>query len=464
PLVLPRDGGRAVQVRISAPDDSGRRAFSVHSRADNGDGWTRHAGGTLTADTSTADFDLAQWPPEGATALDIDALYPSLAERGLTYGPAFRGLRAAWRRGDEVFAEVALPEAEETKGFGIHPALLDATLHAVGAGGLLPDSSGQAMLPFAWSGVALRALGASSLRCRLRKAGGDGIAFEAVDPFGTPVISLDSLVFRPVTAEQLVAGRSGSLDSLYRVDWAAVEAADTDPGTVDGAIIGAIGAAGLETLGFGTFPDLAAVADSGEVPATVLAQVDADPAPDDLARHTSETVLTTLALLQEWLGNERFADSRLVFVTRQAVATEPGDDVPGLANAALRGLVRSAQSENPDRFTLLDLDDDASSVAAVPVALASGEPELAVRAGAVHRARLASAASGGSLVPPADSPSWRLDSGDGGTLEDLCLIATDDATRPLGVGEVRVGVRASGLNFRDVLISLGMYPGQALIG
>src|SRR4029077_6521863 len=96
--------------------------------------------------------------------------YEALADRGYGYGPAFRGLRAAWRRGDEVFAEVALPAdaAAEAAAFGIHPALLDAALHVAGlAGGDGAKEPSDARLPFTWNGVSLRAAGASSLRVRL---------------------------------------------------------------------------------------------------------------------------------------------------------------------------------------------------------------------------------------------------------------------------------------------------------
>src|SRR5581483_2008354 len=103
---------------------------------------------------------------------------------------SFRGLRAAWRRGTDVFAEVALPPeaAASARRFGLHPALFDAALHAAGlAGGAAPAdadpgagaragadrgavaSSGAgaaARMPFAWTGVSLYAAGAAVLRVR----------------------------------------------------------------------------------------------------------------------------------------------------------------------------------------------------------------------------------------------------------------------------------------------------------
>ena len=51
-----------------------------------------------------------------------------------------------------------------------------------------------------------------------------------------------------------------------------------------------------------------------------------------------------------------------------------------------------------------------------------------------------------------------------GTLDGLALAACPEAAAPLGAGQVRVAVRAAGVNFRDVLVGLGMYPGGAVMG
>ena len=54
--------------------------------------------------------------------------------------------------------------------------------------------------------------------------------------------------------------------------------------------------------------------------------------------------------------------------------------------------------------------------------------------------------------------------GAGGALEDLEVVEDRSGERVLGAGEVRVAVRAAGVNFRDVLIALGMYPGEVAVG
>ncbi|WP_037633330.1 type I polyketide synthase, partial [Streptomyces griseolus] len=110
---------------------------------------------------------------------------------------------------------------------------------------------------------------------------------------------------------------------------------------------------------------------------------------------------TLLALLRDWLADERLTGSKLVLVTAGAVPVT-GDDVPDPALAALWGLVRSAQTENPGRFVLLDLDAHAIPPAVLAEALASGEPQLAIRAGAVHIARLARV----PLAATGRTPGW----------------------------------------------------------
>ncbi|KND25300.1 type I polyketide synthase, partial [Streptomyces acidiscabies] len=194
PLVLSERGAVQVQVMVGAPAESGRRAVSVYSRPEESAeaGWTQHAGGTLASEsTVSAGAELTVWPPVDAVAVPVDGFYEDLAGTGYGYGPAFQGVQAVWRRGEEVFAEVRLPDevAERAGEFGIHPALFDAALHA--AVFLSGDVEGG--LPVAWSGVSLHASGARSLRVRLSVAGDGGLCLNAADDTGTPVLSVDSL-------------------------------------------------------------------------------------------------------------------------------------------------------------------------------------------------------------------------------------------------------------------------------
>ncbi|MEV4383593.1 SDR family NAD(P)-dependent oxidoreductase [Streptosporangium sp. NPDC049644] len=408
PLVLGEDDAVAVQVWVGAAEESGSRSVSVYSRlADAAEEvpWVRHATGTLSTGTLPAvPFDAAVWPPAGATAIELEGLYDELATRGLEYGPAFQGLRAAWRRDGEIFAEVRLPErVSEADSFGVHPALLDAALHAVSFIGL--DAAAGTRLPFSWDEVCLHAAGASVLRVRLTKTGGDAVSLNAMDATGAPVLSARSVVLRPISTEQLTIsdGRGAGQDTLFRVEWAAaggLPEADRVPVAVLGpdtlGIAAALRAAGDVVP---VHADLPALAEAGPVPAVVLAEVVSESAAG-VVESAHALTAHVLHLLQRWLAEERYADSRLVFVTRGAVATDAGEVVADLPAAGVWGLLRSAQSENPGRFVLVDMDQDQDQASlsalldALPGVLTSGEPQTAVREGEVRVPRLARVASG----------------------------------------------------------------------
>ncbi|WP_425484978.1 SDR family NAD(P)-dependent oxidoreductase, partial [Amycolatopsis anabasis] len=374
PLVLGADSAVQVQLSVGVPDGTGRRTVTVYSREEDGfEGeWTRHATGVLATATSGEGTDLSVWPPEGARRLELDGFYDRLTESGFGYGPVFQGLRAAWRRGDEIFAEVALPEGARADAarFGLHPGLLDAALHAMG---LEPSGgAGGGRLPFAWTGVRLFASGASSLRVRLSAASGDAVAIAVADGSGAPVASVDALVLRPVTAQQLDGAKGRAHRNLFRVDWDTA----TTTSTVDvpeprelAAVLGSV-AAGDE------LPDVVAVSVNG-------------------AAGAEATTARVLELVKAWLAADR--DSRLVFVTRGAVAVSADAEVTDLGASAVWGLVRAAQSEHPDRFTLVDVDAESA-----PIVVGS-EPQVAVRGGRALVPRLVRARE---LAQPAAEVSF----------------------------------------------------------
>ncbi|MFI0742937.1 SDR family NAD(P)-dependent oxidoreductase [Streptomyces sp. NPDC021100] len=390
PLVLPEHGDVHTQLVVEAPDASGDRAFSIHSRSEDtlGDGvWVRHASGTLgTVSPGDGGATLGVWPPEGAEPLPVEGLYERYAEGGLVYGPVFRGLRVAWRSGDEVFAEVALPDGVSVDGFGVHPAVLDAALHAVGLTGV----GERAGLPFAWSGVELHATGASALRVRVSPLGEGAVGLEVADATGRPVVSVERLDVRPISEEQLAQARAEYHDSLYRVDWTPVPAPARVPAgtwTVAGPDASAWSRV-LAEAGQVTSAEAApGLPDAGTTDVVVLPAV-AEGTGDDEAGAARERTHRMLADLQSWLADERFAGSTLVVVTRGA-APAGATEVTDLAGAAVGGLVRSAQAENPGRIVLVDTDGTDASLAALPRALATGEEYLAVRDGELSVPRLA---------------------------------------------------------------------------
>ncbi|MGC0319294.1 SDR family NAD(P)-dependent oxidoreductase, partial [Kitasatospora acidiphila] len=344
---------------------------------------------------------LSAWEwPSAGEPLDVDGLYDSLSVLGYEYGPAFQGVTAAWRVGDTVYAEVELP-AEEP--FALHPALLDAALHPMA---FLTDRTG---LPFAFTGVAIRPAGRRTLRVRLSATGPDTYTVAVADPDGTPVAVITSLTVRDAAAVP---------DSLYALDWVPFESAST-----------------------------------GGDPADLVVYEVPGPEPEaDTVEAAYESARSVLAVIREHLAGER---TRLAVVTRNAVAAAPGD-VVGLHHSMVWGLVRSAQVEHPDRFVLVDADPtwDPALIAG------TDEPELAVRQGALRVPRLVRVGAG--LTPPPGT--WRLEDTGTGSIDDLALVPRPELMEPLGPGQVRIAMRAAGLNFRDVLIALGVYPGEALMG
>ncbi|MEU4924884.1 type I polyketide synthase, partial [Streptomyces parvus] len=386
PLVLPERGGVQVRVSLSETDDSGQRTVQVHSRAeDAGPGveWTRHVSGRLAPEVAHADFELVQWPPAGAVLVEnaaegtaesaAERAYRELEETGYGYGPAFRGLSRVWTRGEEVFAEVVLPdEAGGPDGFGVHPALIDACFHA---GVFRTDTAGQEqklVLPFAWNDVRIFAVGATALRVHLSFDGPDVVSLRVADTAGVPVASVGAVIARPVATEQLRAGAGSdwSRDVLFGLEW--TEVALSQP--VSTPAIPVVQSAA----------DVTALAVSGSTEEAATADLTARAG----GAGAQELTAWTLSLVQAWLTEPALEESRLVVVT-----PSPADP----AVAAVWGLVRTAQAEHPDRFVLVATDDRDTARQALPGILASGEPQLALREKAVLVPRLVRAMDVGGV-------------------------------------------------------------------
>ncbi|MFD4636357.1 type I polyketide synthase [Lentzea sp. NPDC058436] len=418
PVLPGAEGSLALQVVVGDADEEGRRPVSVHSRhrdATSGQAWVRNADGWLRP-TSTADHWVpGEWPPSGAESVALDDFYPRLADAGFDYGPQFQGLRAAWRRGDEVFAEVALPDAG-TDGFTIHPALLDAALHTLF---LAPGAEESAALPFSWSGVSLHATGARTLRVRLTGSDGNSGTLSAVDDAGQPVISVESIATRPVTAEQL--RNADAPENLYAVEWQSRPARGSAPWT-----------------------DHADLPAEGDVEGHVVFSATSG---DDPVADTHRLTASVLAVLRTWLEDDRFASATLV--VRTSGATDPAEPCP--AAAAVWGLVRSAQSENPGRVVLFD-----GPAESVGEAVATGEPQVALHGGELVVPRLVPAAASDDLTAW-DPDGTVLISGGTGDLGALAArhLVTEHGVRHL-VLTSRRGIEAPGAaDLHDELTALG---------
>ena len=454
PLALEDGDAYEIQVSVDEPDELGRRSVQIHSRpridSDQGDfmaeTWTLHATGTLAAEperhadglderraSERAALLCGVWPPEGAQALQVENLYEHIVGLGFEYGEVFQGVRAAWRQGEYLLAEVSLPEHEQEQAaaFAIHPALLDAALHTVALRSVDENSgwkldtdplvgADMAHLLFSWRGVELHRMGARGLRVCLALDREDHLSMTIADGDGALVASIDSLVTREISREQLALVARSEETSLFHIDWTTLPVAASQPKIDRVAVVGfeshapsieALRAAGVlveVNEGFGSL--LKSRAEVKETPQVVLINCCTGEGvernvEDEFANGLVELGLPesahraakdVLKYLQEWLGEDRLAGSRCVVVTTGAVMTAPDDTVVSVASSAIWGIGRSAQTENPGRLMLVDLDRREEAwrelPAAVAAALALEESQIAIRGGEVLVPRVINAA------------------------------------------------------------------------
>ncbi len=376
PLLIPEQGAVQLQVRVESTDESqasgeDRRELAIYSRpeasAEEEPGeWICHATGTLTSGALTTAEPLLSWPPQGAEPIEVDSLYARLAKLGIEYGPAFQGLTAAWRDGNEIYAEVSLDQAQasEASRFAIHPALLDAAFHAALESVMDGDKP---VLPFTWSGIAISAAGVSDLRVVLRREG-NSIRLDAFDEQGAHLLSVDGVVGRELDPTSL--GKADVSRSLYRLEWQETSEVASVGEATDG--------------------------DSTQATTQLLHLTDLDFEPsDDLAATARAATQSALQYIQTWLADEEREAERLVLLTEGAIAVS-GEESPDPAAAALWGLIRSAQSEHPGSFALIDTDGSASEIALEQaIATSTEEPQLALREGKLFVPRLVPAEPSG---------------------------------------------------------------------
>ncbi len=487
PVVIPERGALQLQVCVGEPEESGGRPVSIHTRLEGSGGepegeWVRHATGTLAPQmvgdavvtASVEQLSGGVWPPVGAQPLDLDGFYDRVADLGLEYGPVFQGLTGAWRDGEDFYAEVSLSEDHEQQAssFVVHPALLDSALHVGLAVFDHNRASSGVRLPFSFSGVEVSGFGASALRVSLSVVGSDRVSLLVADQGSGLVASVESLMVREVSSPSL---GSGAVDSaLLGVEWSSVEAYVEAPlmgevgvlGSPDYALAEYLTGAGCAVRTYGDLPSLARSLEEDVVMPRVVVVDLAEVSEVDCVGGALEVLHGTtggvLGLLRGWLAEERFSDACLVLLSRCAVAARAGETVSGLGQSGIWGLVRSAQTEAPGRFAVVDVDG-VEGMAGALAAVLDGEPGVVVRGGAVLVPRVGGV-GGGLVVPEGVGGGWRLEADGDGSLEGLGLVSCEVAGEVLGEGQVRVGVRAGGVNFRDVLIALGMYPGAGRVG
>ncbi|HEV7161830.1 MAG TPA: SDR family NAD(P)-dependent oxidoreductase, partial [Solirubrobacteraceae bacterium] len=405
PLLLEARGSVQIQLKLSSADAAGRRELTIHSRAERSHedeveeaGWTHHASGVIgAAGLDVAGDELAPelrrfaeapWPPPGAVELESDELYEQLAELGYRYGPSFQGLRRAWTVDGDLYAEVELDGdlAAEVPRFRTHPALFDAAFHVALQDGLRHQGDrARVYLPFTYTGVRLhQGGGANGWRVRLTSDGEGELTLQALDCDGAPVVSIDAVEGRPVKLEKLVKSTQAE-DMLFELQWVpAGTAADSELAAV---ALGDVALPGVELERFVDLPGLADAIDAGtQAPQVVFVGCERQGDPELVASATANTH-RALAQVQAFLADERFAGARLVFVTERALSTARAD-APELSQSPLVGLVRSACSEYPERFGLIDHDGTDVSLGELLGALTGGDAQLAWRQGRLLVPRL----------------------------------------------------------------------------
>ncbi|MFE7278681.1 beta-ketoacyl synthase N-terminal-like domain-containing protein [Streptomyces sp. NPDC057623] len=416
PLVLPEQDGVQVRVGLGRPDESGARSAQIHSRPQNaapGTPFTRHATARLTPEAPAPDFDLTRWPPTGAAPIE-------------NAGPALYGLGTVWSHGTDRYAEVTLSDGtDRTEGYGLHPALLSACLHAAGlrgdvaetdeatgangageafrAGGGVQAGDRAGTLPVRWNDVHLYADRATALRVHLTPQGPDTYGLRLADGTGKPVGSVGSVVTRPydssVDRGEVSATAPGH---LYRLDWTPIPLTGGRTATGTAPVTAAV------TAAVTCAEDVRAVAEADGLPGVLLLEVNGDGAGD--ADGVRELATRVLDVVGACLAEPRLRDTPLLAVTRRAVATTDDEDIADLPAAAAVGLLHSVQAEHPGRVVLIDADDSTRSpatglpslAAVLPELLSAGELHVAVREGTFLAPRLAPTGpgSGERLLDP----------------------------------------------------------------
>ncbi|WNF00876.1 SDR family NAD(P)-dependent oxidoreductase [Streptomyces luomodiensis] len=370
PLSLSPGTEIALQVVVGPSDDAGDRPVSIHACGDGERTWTEHARGTLShADDSgagTSGSETMAWPPADAVAVDLTDGYERLAALGYQYGPTFMGLRAAWRLGDDLYADVALPDdvRDSATAHLLHPALFDAALHALALqAGPVPDDT--IPLPFSWSRVTVRSAGAVALRAHLAPIGDEQVRITLTEADGALVAQVDTLELRKTPLSRLVTPTRPH-DSWYVVDWVPLPVPD-------------------EAYEPPRSPS--------ETPALLLRR-STEPEPADRLPATAESeVSAVLDQVKARLAAEDDNEPPLAVVTSQAIAVDGHETDLDLCHAPVWGLLRSAQTEHPGRIVLVDVDDwaDAPIAIATATAAVNDEPQLALRRGRFFAPRLAAA-------------------------------------------------------------------------
>jgi acyl transferase domain-containing protein/NADPH-dependent curcumin reductase CurA/acyl carrier protein len=467
PMVMPEQGALRVQVLVTE-EASGLQA-NVYSQAERAAGtsdWRLHCTAEVRRATIavTAPIDLASIRARCTEPIDIAQAYVAFEASGLDYGPSFQGMRACFRGPVEALAEVSLPAGMEAEKYGVHPALLDAAFHAVAS---LSRGADDLLLPFAIERLTVHQSSIAEAIAYVRRTNDDA-SFAAdvtlVDPRGQVLVEVVGLRLRHAETTAIGEAKDIVPDALFRVEWLAVpgsesssERATLPPGRW--LVVASEGDALAQT-----FVEQMLLA-GASCRQTQWARLHEElPAEHVICVWGGGSDGASLALraASEGLGvvqtlAKQTASPRMVWVTTGAVATTVAE-APAVASSPLWGLGRTVMAEHPELgCTLVDVEAsvDAATVLVRELCMGDDESLVAWRGRKRHVARLVRAPEG--KIPKAEN--YALEAKRKGKLDELAVVAA--ARRAPAGGEVEIAVRASGLNFRDVVNVLGIAPGAA---
>ncbi|MGZ9234664.1 MAG: beta-ketoacyl synthase N-terminal-like domain-containing protein, partial [Anaerolineales bacterium] len=492
-MTLPENGERLIQTAVS-PIQNGQATVRIFSQNEN-DTWQEHATAIVKPGSPS---DLETDPLSLITArctqeVTPSAYYQQLSDIGLAYGASFCGIQSIQRRDGEAIARVQLPEDVPMAGYSLHPALLDACLQVLGT--TLPTledrTPANVYVPIGISHFQVFQPGETNLICHASLEVGQGQSeilrgnLRLFDERGVLIALVEGIQLKSISQRDLEQlARKPIADLLYHLRWQP-SSGTTATGDLTGHWLiladlegtGSALAKRLEQSGATTTiltPNDFAVLDP-QAYISVLNQV------TELGKRSLRGIVHLWGLLEKEISLEAshwgYASAlflaqaclktasppRLWFITQGAQAVpENTKDMVHPAQSALWGFARTLALEHGDlRPVILDLEMGAQTPEATifaELANDAGENQVAWRVGKRYVARLARHQSEADALILPDKPFELIASQQG--LLDLISVRLK-TTRPPGLREVEIAVHAAGLNFRDVLNALGMYPGQA---
>ena len=452
PLVL--DDETEAQVIVSAPVDGSAKVRVVVS---HGDGWVTTASATAQHGTdAAAQHDVEELRAGHTAPIDVKEVYDSLTSLGLRYGPGFRTLSSGSANGDSAFGRIQLGSPADARDHLVHPALLDGALHLLSAAFRSRNGSGT-FLPAGADTVEFHAPAGNvchALAMVHPQTGDDEVSADVVllDDRGAATVTL-----RGFRARRLHSPiRAASADNRYVIEWQPLQ----DTGTLAGGdwiVVGGSAAASVASALEDARVDAVHVdtiesvhrhaADSRPLQLVYVPGVndvvDPDAAVDSIAQAFND--------VRSLLGTDPQPERLRVLVTGDGASCD---------SAALQALAPVVRAEYPEiDFRVIASDTDAP-VRADLILGDVDEDRISVDAGAVLVPRLVRTTDAQSAATPAHvaGDNYRMMPAPRGTLEAIRYEVAERSAPTAGTVEVRV--RATGLNFRDVLNVLGTYPGD----